>query len=940
LEVRTELALQSYLQRKHLKTPSKNLSFLTQHLTKAMSDKTDKTNWQRLNQLFAWALNLEPAEQAAFLDNHCAPELRDEVRHMLAADRELASRKFLDGDLFAVTARVLASSEFKPERTGTLIGPYRIVREIGRGGMGTVYLAERQDFKQRVALKIINRGMETAEVVSRFKREREVLAGLNHPNIARLFDGGATEDGRPFLVMEMVEGLRITEFCDQHRLGLHQRLALFCKVCAAVSFAHQSLIVHRDLKPGNILVTSEGEPKLLDFGIAKLLTPNRNGNTTETGYHLFTPDCASPEQIRGARITTASDVYSLGILLYKLLTHAFPYDIEHRAPLEIMRIVCETEPRRPSDAAALTRRGNSSSTAQEQVVWSRSRKLIEQSLKGDLDNILLKALRKDPAERYSSVEQFMEDLRRHMVGRPISARSPTFRYRIGKFLLRNRMRLAAATVSMLAVFIGLSATIWQASVATHERARAERQFNNVRNLANTLLTDFDEEIGNLPGAYPVRIKLARASSEYLAGLALEANDPAVLKELAEAHRRLADVYGFSLGNVEEAKRHARSSVDVARRVVALAPDDPAAKMLLAKCMEFETDQQDCVRSWQIKKEIVGLNRDIIAARPNDIQALENEASACDDLGDSSRNLGRHAEAAELYREALQIRQRLIKLLENKVTLTQEESDKLLWAYIWAGIAEATCLNDWETATRTFLKAEEAANATAARHPTSQRAQFNLQMPHLWLARSAAAVGDYHEALRQYEITLRLLNEGAKRFNVFARGSEVKFMLSIAEMQYKLGARTQSLSILRAALRLRREATAVDHANPRSRHAHAFVFSEAGALFAALGSFEEGLTAYREAESFWQEASKINKQGYEPRAGLARLYLRLGDLYSGSPADSFELRTRDASRLQAARSWYQKSATLFTALRADTCPTPEVIADSGRATERLRLVGEL
>jgi eukaryotic-like serine/threonine-protein kinase len=890
-----------------------------------MSDKTPATNWQRLNQLFAGALNLEPTEQAAFLDNHCAPELRNEVQGLLAADRELASRKFLDGDLVAVTARVLANAEFKHELTGTNIGPYRIVREIARGGMGTVYRAEREDFQQQVALKIINRGMETEEVIRRFKREREVLAGLNHPNIARLFDGGATEDGRPFLVMEIVEGLPITEFCDRHRLDLGQRLAVFLKVCAAVSFAHQSLIVHRDLKPGNILVASDGEPKLLDFGIAKLLTPDANSDTTQTGFHLLTPEYASPEQIRGARITTASDVYSLGILLYKLLTHTFPYDIRNRAPLEIIRIVCETEPRRPSDAVAPAGHCNTFS---------------KQSLKGDLDNILLKALRKDPADRYSSTEQLTEDLRRHLAGLPVIARPPTFGYQAGKFLLRNRLRLAAATVSLFALFIGLSATIWQARVAKHERARAEKQFNNVRSLANTLLTDFDEEIGNLPGAYPIRIKLARASSAYLEGLAREANDPAVLTELAEAHRHLADIYGFSLGDVEEANKQARSSVEIARRVIALSPDDLAAKVLLAKCMEAETNHKDCGRSWEIRKEIVSLNREIVAARPNDIQALQDEANACDDLGDLSRNLGRHDEAAELFREALQIRQRLIKLLENKATLTQEESDKLFWAYIWAGISEATCLNDWATATRTFHKAEEAANAAAVRFPTSQREHFNLLMPHLWLARSAVARRDYRAALAQYEFTLHLSNEGAKRFNVFARGSEVKYMLSIAEMQHKVGARAQSLSTLRAALRLRREATAVDYANPRSRHAHAFVFSEAGALFASFGRFEEALAAYREAESFWQEAFQVNEQSHELRAGLAKLYLRLGDLYSGSLGDSFELRARDASRLRTARTWYKRSAVLFTALRADTCPTPEVIADSDRATKRVRLVGEL
>src|SRR5436189_5521845 len=315
----------------------------TNHVT------TDASRWQRLNEIFAAALEIEPDKKAELLQELCAgdQELQHEAEEILAATLNADRRGFLKTDVFAAGARVLVANEIPP---GTVIGPYRVVREIGRGGMGAVYLAARQGFHQQVALKIIKRGMDTESIVRRFVQERDVLASLNHPNIGRLLDGGTT-DGLPFIAMEYVEGETITEFCDQKRLTINERLVIFRKVCAAVAYAHQNLVIHRDIKPSNILVTAEGEPKLLDFGIAKLLNAEDEMFTqTALGLRVMTPEYASPEQIKGERITTASDVYSLGVLLYELLSGQKPYRLKTRTREEIARAVTEQEPQRPSTA--------------------------------------------------------------------------------------------------------------------------------------------------------------------------------------------------------------------------------------------------------------------------------------------------------------------------------------------------------------------------------------------------------------------------------------------------------------------------------------------------------------------------------------------------------------------------------------------------------------
>jgi WD40 repeat protein len=408
--------------------------------------------WQQVETLFQAACDLPPGDRRAFLQAEChETTVRQEVETLLASCTEAPD--FLEEPALAGVGGAPPREE-PAEFIGRRLGRYEITSLIGSGGMGAVYRAERADdeFKKTVALKVIKRGMDTDEILRRFLTERQVLAGLEHPNIARLHDGGATDDGRPYLVMELVEGVPIDEHCTKQRLAIDDRLGLFLKVCSAVQSAHQSMVVHRDIKPTNILVTEDGEPKLLDFGIAKVLDPSPAEvaasalGMTVTEARILTPRYASPEQVGGRMITTASDVYSLGVVLYELLTGREPYRLTTGSRAELEDVVCTQEPRKPSAIAA--------------------RPADVRRLRGDLDTIVLKTLRKEPERRYASVEQLAEDIRRHLEGLPVLARPGTFLYRTGRFVSRNGVAVAAAAV----LTVGLvAATI----VSTTMFARAE-----------------------------------------------------------------------------------------------------------------------------------------------------------------------------------------------------------------------------------------------------------------------------------------------------------------------------------------------------------------------------------------------------------------------------------------------------------------------------------
>ncbi|MGH2609391.1 MAG: serine/threonine-protein kinase, partial [Tepidiformaceae bacterium] len=455
----------------------------------------DPDRVRRIQELFSQALEREPAERASFLAllRSQEPKLADEVESLLAADLEVDS--FLErppGDVLAVLEKLQPG--LKP---GDRIDRYAILRLLGRGGMGRVYLAERADaqYEKQVAIKVVPPGLDTEEILKRFRRERQILANLEHPNIASLLDGGTTSDGRPYLVLEYVEGEPIHRYCDRGRVPIDGRLRLFRTVCAAVQYAHQNLVVHRDLKPSNILVTAAGVPKLLDFGIAKILeSGDDSGSTTatRTGLRPMSPEYASPEQVRGGAITTATDVYSLGLVLYELLTGRRAQALESLSLAELERAVLEREPERPSIAVGRSQahaRSAARATA-EAVAAARasSPEGLRRKLIGDLDTIVMNALQKEAERRYTSVEALSQDIQRHLDGFPVRAHPETLSYRTAKFVRRHTVGVAAGALLTLTLAAGMTGILWQARRAAQERDRARTEAQKAETIAG-FLTD-------------------------------------------------------------------------------------------------------------------------------------------------------------------------------------------------------------------------------------------------------------------------------------------------------------------------------------------------------------------------------------------------------------------------------------------------------------------
>lgn len=496
--------------------------------------------WAQIRQVFDGALERPAKDRAAYLRVLCArdDELRREVETLLRSHEE--SDDFLEtpaAHLSQITSREDDVGEY-PQ--GYRVGPYQFERRIGRGGMGAVWLATRFDreYKKQVAIKMVKRGMDSQEILRRFRTERQVLANLDHPNIARLIDGGSTPDGLPYLVMEYVEGTPIDEYCEQRKIPISERLHLFRAVCSAVHYAHQNLVVHRDIKTSNILVTADGVPKLLDFGIAKLLT--RDGSTldlaqTRPEMRPMTLDYASPEQVRGEPITTATDVYSLGVLLFRLLTAKMPYGGNIRSQAAMQHAICEQEPLRPSSLVLADEATSVPEATQKMEAVSESRvkarKRLRKKLAGDLDNIILMALRKEPHRRYLSVEQFSEDIGRYLERRPVIARLDTPGYRFAKFVRRNPVGVAVSVV-VAAALISIAIISQHSGVlASAARQQAERTLQQTRH--------------ELVGAYVRAQDPAQAYTT--AQLAFSANpaDTLARRDLAETARALGDRYEAS-----------------------------------------------------------------------------------------------------------------------------------------------------------------------------------------------------------------------------------------------------------------------------------------------------------------------------------------------------------------------------------------------------------
>jgi serine/threonine protein kinase/tetratricopeptide (TPR) repeat protein len=602
--------------------------------------------WQRVEEIFHQALERPASERLAWLEGTCAgdTELRAEVVSLLESD-SAAAGGFV-GSRVEQAVLELRDDEVEPAaRTmaGRQIGPYKLIRELGRGGMGAVYLAARADeqYESEVALKLVRPGLDTEFILRRFRRERQILARLQHPNIARLFDGGTTEDDIPYLVMEYVDGVWINQYAAKHHLNVEARLRLFLQVCDAVEYAHRNFIVHRDLKPGNILIDATGVPKLLDFGISKLLHAEQRDAAETQGVGMMTPDYASPEQILGEPVMIASDVYSLGAVLYELLTGARPHRIEQRAPLALERAICLDPTVTPSAAI-------------------QGDRALARRVAGDLDNIVLRAMQKDPERRYASVEHLADDLRRHLEHRPVVARPDSLPYRARKFVRRNQIAVALAVPVALALIGG-------GLVAVHETSVARERFQQVRKLATTFVFDVEDAAHDLPGAMKVRQLIARTGLEYLDNLSRSsARDWDLKRELATAYLRIGDVQGgtqaANLGDFGAALASFGHAGKLLDEVLQHAPSDRKALLdrmtLLSRASEVYRHIGDTPGAVQSAQD--GLRRadGLLAANSNDIDAVQYAAVFHLDLARLRQTSGNLDAAAQDITTGLRLLQQL------------------------------------------------------------------------------------------------------------------------------------------------------------------------------------------------------------------------------------------------------------------------------------------
>lgn len=529
--------------------------------------------WQQIKDVLDAVVSIAPSERGAYLTQACAQdsELRREVDSLLASHDDAASG-FLVSPLTGQSPRTNRSGG--AATAAGRLGPYMLLDPIGRGGMGEVFAAVRADgqYEQRVAIKLVRAGLATPEVLDRFRAERQILAGLDHPNIARLLDGGTTLEGVPYLVMEFVDGAPIDLYCFERRLALRDRLGLFLQVCAAVQYAHQRLVIHRDLKPGNILVTRDGVPKLLDFGIAKILDPL--GNTRETTLRPLTLDYASPEQVRGEPVSTASDVYGLGVVLYQLLTGRLPYANGVSSSVELAQAITSREPEKPSANIAA------------EIAPATTSAVLAGELRGDVDAILMKALRKEPDQRFASAEQLAGDIRCHLDGLPVAARTGTWSYHAVKFLRRHRASVAAAVLVLVTLVAGIVVTAREARIAEANRRRADARFNDVRTLANSLIFEIHDSIQNLPGATDARKLILQRSVEYLDRLARESsNDPALMRELATGYGRIGTLqgggYNINLGDTKSAANNFQKALAIRESLARANPQSVRDRIELA-----------------------------------------------------------------------------------------------------------------------------------------------------------------------------------------------------------------------------------------------------------------------------------------------------------------------------------------------------------------------
>ena len=731
--------------------------------------------WKKIEYIFHEAMACDAAQRAAVLERSCGEDrlLREEVESLLNYGQRTAPE--LDKPALELVAEALATDlkvrPLRPDKMiGARIGAYKIVSRLGEGGMGDVYRAVRADdeYQRHVALKLLRdllRDQDASFFLGQFRSERQILANLQHPNIARLFDGGTTEDGVPYFVMELVEGRTIDQYCDQHRLTINGRLNLFLQIASAVQYAHQRLIVHRDIKPANIYVTSEGLPVLLDFGIAKIIDPGISldaKTATLTGMRMMTPEYACPEQVRGETITTASDVYSLGVVLYELLAGRRPYRFGTHNPLEIARVICDEEPRRPSTVVTQGQaesKAGKTGTAAEQVSAARATEpsRLARQLRGDLDAILLKALRKEPEKRYATAGELGDDIRRFLEGRPVQAQRGTGVYRARKFLVRHRAVVALSAVLFVSGVVGIVSIVRAERQARRQQLRAEQRFDDVRTLANSLLFEIHDSIRDLPGSTAARKLLVSRALKYLDSLAKESGgDAGLQRELAAAYERVGDVQGnplyANLGDTAGAIESYRKALQI-RQVLAAGGASEADQAALTQVdttlgntLIFTGDFQSALQAF---REANAISENLATEQKSNLELQDNYAGVCFSLGRLFAETGDLPRAGEYFRKSAAVRE---SITGGSPIFQTGVKTRLAGAYGYLSGVESQ-QGDLEQAIALQTKAGDILASLLASDPNNATLkEFSLQSEY-WVGYYLAKKGSLAEALAHYAVAL-------------------------------------------------------------------------------------------------------------------------------------------------------------------------------------------
>jgi tetratricopeptide (TPR) repeat protein len=697
------------------------------------SGNDSRERWQRLRAIFDEVVAVPAGQRISLLEQKCDGDaaLMAELYSLIEACQ--AEEAFAEG----MSEEAFARQDVVKRRW---IGPYELDRLLGRGGMGAVYLAHRADgqFSQQLAIKLIDLPMATELYRNQFRLERQILARLTHPFIARLLDGGITEDRELYLAMEYIDGISIVQYCEQNHLSLRERLLLFKNVCSAVQYAHQNLVIHRDLKPDNILVVPDGTPRLLDFGTAKLLTELPDEAASEftlQGLRSFTPQYASPEQVLGRAISTASDIYSLGVLLFHLLADVLPYLLKDFNTEEMLRVICTEQPPRPSAVATSAEPPDA-----------------------DLDAIVLMTLRKEPEERYLTVEQFVSDIQAWLDGRPVLARRGTLRYRAGKFVQRNKLALSAAAILLVALVCGVADVLWQSRVANLERIRAEANAQQMRELSNSFMSEINEAVRDLPGSTPVRRLMVQRVLEHLDRMPQDAaEDRSNRLYLVNAYIHLGivqgDPYEQNIGDAPGALVSLNKAVTLAQSLHSTYPKDRGLTEALALALTTRSrilygigKPQEAITS--VNEAIPLLNAEIDSANATPSQIVDAAVAyhlLADELGEpETPSIGDYPNALKTYRQSYDLYERALAIDPNYA----EAKRKIASYHLSVGCI--LTLTDPARAIDEFRKSLSLWNSMPIKDKSANDTQRTILYDTIELAAALTQTRDYKSAVSTYE----------------------------------------------------------------------------------------------------------------------------------------------------------------------------------------------